>query len=500
VRQVQLEAVGEEAEDDEPTPAQAAAREREDAARRQRQEAQLRRAIAIDPSLADAYFGLSLLLRFSADGEPAGRGSEADTLLDRAVALAPDNLDFRAARADVHRMHAMQGAESVPEDERVVTYSGMAYVRAELELALDDFEQCARLDGSYRYLLRAGQILHDLGRYDEALARYDEALRRMPADSPHRQHVTEMRARSENNGAGERDEMAKLLEGLIGQGDRNLADDNVATMLMGAARAVRGGKSVGDALAARMSESPEDFMAANIAEQILNVAFEAPPQLVEVDAATFPAYQRRYAAKQRKALEAAGMRHVAYAEAAGMTPTLGQRVLLGLYTDTKGDAGVATFAMRPKWPGLVGFLVLFLKGKWKTHTQTECVTLFDDEAYFTTQYENISPFGYGGTIDIERLPRATRVDALAARHRERIAAYRAAHPHARPFATGTLADADANWRRGQAIKRAYRRSIGYATDAELRGMLGAHYDRLGEKVRAKLDELSVDREERMAED
>ncbi|HJU39427.1 MAG TPA: tetratricopeptide repeat protein [Tahibacter sp.] len=474
--------------------------ERRTAERRQRHIAQLRQALAIDPSLADAYFGLSQLLRYAPDGEPAAPDGEADALLERAIALEPARVEFLVARADAYRMRAITRAADVPEPERVVTFGGVAYARADLEAALRDYALCARIDGTHRYLLRMASVLHDLGRYDDALAQYDAALRLVPPDSPYRQHIVEMRARSENGGAGERDEMATMLEGLIAKGDRNLADDQVATALLGAARAVRGGQNLGDAIAARVSESPDDFLAANIAEQILNVAFEHPPELLDVDPATFPAFQRQYAARQRKALEAAGARHVAYAEATGMTPTLGQRVMIGLYAGANGDGGIATFAMKPKWPGLVGFLMLFFTGKWKVHSLTECVTLFDDDAYLNTQYESISPFGYGGKIDIERLPRSTSVAALVARHAQRVDAYRQAHPHARALPTASLADADANWRRGQAIKRAYRRSIGYVTDAELRTLLGAHYDRFADKVRGKLLELAADREERALDD
>lgn len=478
---------------DEPTPAQLAEQERQTAERRRRHVAQLKRALDIDPTLADACFELSQLLRDDTTDE-SSRNDQADSLLERAVALAPDRIDFRLARAELHHLRAMQVPDGTPDALCVQTFTGMTYLRAELEAALSEFESCARLDGTHRYYVRMGMTLHDLGRYDEALARYDEALRRLPADSPQRPYIVQTRARSENNGAGERNDMARLLESLIEPGDRSQADDNAATALLGAARAVRGGKRLDAALGARVPESPDDFMAANIAEQILNVAYEAKPELVAADPATFPAFQRKYAARQRKALEGIGLRHVADAEATGMTPTMGQRVLLGLYADATGETNVATFAMRPKWPGLIGFALMFVTGKWKTNSLTECVAHFDDGGYLITQYENVSPFTYGSAVDVERLPRGTSVAALVERHDERMAAYRQAHPSARAYPATDLAAIEANWIRGQAIKREYRRSIGYATDAELRGMLGAHYDRFAAKIKQKLLELAADRE------
>lgn len=515
VLQVQLDGAddapaGEYDEDRQPTPAQFDALMRGAAERRQRHIAQLRRAMAIDPTLADACFVLAQALQYDdsvdllsggrAIDETAFRHDEARTLFERAIALAPERAEFRRAAAELYRLRALQVPDGTPDDACVVAFNGMKYLRAELEAALREYEICARLDPDPRHFLRMGSILHDLHRFDEALASYDRALQLMPADAPQREHVLQMRARSENDGAGERDDMANLLESLIAQGDRNLADDNMATALLGAARAVRQGKNLQTAVAARMPESPDDFVAANIAEQILNVAYENPPELVAVDSAEYPAYQRKYVARQRKALEAAGMRHAADAEAAGMTRTLGQRVLLGLHADASGGTGVGVYALAPKWPGLIGFLRLFVTGKWKTQRMTECITYFDDGGYLITQYENISPFTYGDAIDIERLPRGTSVAALVARHAQRVDAYARAHPRARPVPATDLAAAEANWRRGQAIKRAYRRSIGYVSDAELRTMLGAHYDRFADKVRSKLLELAADREERALDD
>ncbi|TDR42009.1 hypothetical protein DFR29_10965 [Tahibacter aquaticus] len=498
VMQVQLDGAGDE-HDEEPTRAKMAVLERNAVARLQRHIAQLRRAIVLDPTLADAYFVLFQVLSQDAlmrsgGSELAPPGGEADALLDRAIALAPDRIEFRLARAERLRLCAMQVSDATPEADCVVGVHGVPYRRSDLEAALGEFEYCAQLDGGSRYLVRMGMMLHELQRFDEAVAQYDRALQLLPADSPQRELILGQRRRSENNGAGEREEVAALMESMIARGDRNQDDDSVATGLLGAARAVRRGRSVAAAMEARFAESPDDLIAANIAEQILNVAYEDPPQLIHADSADFPAYQRKYAAQQHQALVAAGVRPVAYAEASGMTRTLGQRVLLGLYVDDSGGIAVDTYAMQPKWPGLLAFLWLLVTGKWKTQRMTECITCFDDDGYLITQYENSSPFVYGGRIAVERLPRGTSVASLLGRHIERVAAYQQEHLQARALKATDLATIDANWRRGQAIKHAYRRSVGYVTDSELRGLLGANFERYAGKVRQKLQELAVDRD------
>lgn len=507
VKQIELSGLEEPEGDDgeengEPTPAQITARMLQVEQHRQRQIAQLRRALEIDPTLADAYFGLSQLLRDrtthavlnGGDAETPLSDDEADGLLEQAIARDPARVEFRCARAERRRLRAVQVPDGTPAADCVQSRIGMRYLRAELEAALADFTECARLDGGPRYRLHMGRVLHELDRHDEAVAQYDRALALLPADAPQRAHVEDLRRRSQNGGRGELDDVAQLIESVIAPGDRNQQEDLVATALLGTAHALRGGQDLQTAFAAHMPESPDDLLAANIAENILNVAFEAPPDLVPADAATFPAYQRRHAARQRAAFAAAGLHHVADAEAAGMTPTLGQRVLLGLHADADGATCAATFVLRPKWPGVPGFVMLLLAGKWKKHPMTECVSHFDDDGYLITQYESISPFEYGTAVDIERLPRSTPVAALVRRHRERVAAYRQAHPQARAFPASDLAAIDANWRRGQIVKRNYRRSVGYISDAELRRLLGGHYERLAQRVRQKIGVFAADRE------
>jgi tetratricopeptide (TPR) repeat protein len=481
-------------DDEELPPAQQAELERRHAQRRQRHIAQLQHALLLDPTLADACFGLSQLLRQGEDGEWKWQDTQADAWLERAIALLPQRAEFRAARGELHEMRALLVSSDAPADASVTGFSGAKYLRTELEAALRDFTHCAALDGTHRYLVKAAEVLHNLGRFDEALAQYDLALQRLPPDAPQRDALLEVRARSENNGAGEREQIAWMLESTITPGDRNLADDNAAQLLLSTARAVRKGKRVDEAMAARFSESPDDLLAANLAEQILNVAYEDPPGLVAVDSTTFPAYQRKHAARQRKALAAAGFRFVADTEATGMTRRLGLRVLLSFHVDDSGGIGADTFAMKAKWPGLATFVLMLVTGKWKVHSMTECITHFDDQGFLITQYENISPFTYGNAVDIERLPRSASVAALVARHRQRVAAYQQAHPQARALPATDLAAIEANICRGQAIKRAYRQSVSYATEAELRGMLGGNYERLAEKIRAKLLELAPDRE------
>lgn len=457
-----------------------------------RKEAELRRALAIDPNEVEGLFLLSNTLRYRDDG--TSHHAEADALLDRAIELAPMRVDLIDARATIRRTAAMRHDDGPDDADTVKTFNGMRYSRSRLEAALADYDTAHALAGGHRYAVRKGMLLHDLGRYDEALTSYDEALATMAADDPKRQIIIETRARSENNGAGEREEMAKLIESaLIGDGkDRNLQDDIATQAMLSAAQAIRAGKSVSEAIDARVSDDPDTLMATNIAQQILNVAHEPPPQLEAVDAAAYPAYQRRFADAAARDIGELGLRHVGDAEAKGMFLILGQHVLLRFFADDSGEIGVASFAMKPKWPGVVGFLFLLLTGKWRVHRMLECVTQFDDGTHLSTQYENPSVFEFGGRVQIERLPGKTPMRDLVARHIARVARYKLEHPASVAMVADDLDGMERRWREGQRVKGDYRASIGYTTDTELKRLLGAHHARFGDKVKSQLALLAED--------
>lgn len=483
-------------DDDALSDAERERREREERARQHQvslaAEAELRRALALDPNHVDALALLANVLRYREDG--AAHVAEADALLDRAIALAPTQAELFETRANARKSAAMRDSDAPDDADTVRTFNGMHYSRSTLEAALADYETCHALSGGFRYAVRAGMVLHDLGRFDEALTRYDLALAAMPADDPRRAHVLDTRARSENQGAGEREQMAQLLENaLLGDGkDRNIADDMAAQALLGAAAAIRAGKSVNEALETRLSDDPETMLANNIAQQILNVAFEPPPDLVPAEPANFPTFQRRFAEQSGAELAALGLRHIGDVEARGMFMMLGQHVLLRLFADASGEVGVAVFAMKPKWPGWLGYLFMLLTGKWKIVRMVECVTQFEDGTHFSTQFENPSPFEHGGQIHIATVPRTTAVGDLVAQHVQRVAAYKADHPHAVVMTVHDIAGVEQRWQAGQRVKLAYRRSLGYASDTELKRMLGGHYARLGDKVRQQLNLLAAD--------
>jgi len=164
-------------------------------------EQRLYKILSIDPNAVDALHMLSGLLR---GHEGDTHLAKADQLLDRAIHLAPERVDLLEDRGNSFLARAIDPeADNADRDDvanLVTTSSGMCYSRDVLEQALADFQKCYGLSHQHRYGLRVGSILHDLGRFDEALATYDNVLAHVPEDDPYRPFIIERRARSENNG------------------------------------------------------------------------------------------------------------------------------------------------------------------------------------------------------------------------------------------------------------------------------------------------------------
>jgi len=466
-------------------------------------EKRLYKILSIDPNAVDALHMLSGLLR---GHEGDVHVAKAKQLLDRAISLAPERIDLLEDRANsfLAQAFAINSENDYNSDDAdiVTTFSGMRYSRSMLEQALADFQTCYALGHQHRYGLRVGSILHDLERFNDALVAYDSVLSRIPKDDPYRPFILERRERSENNGAGEREHMAQMLEAAVshkGGKDRGLDEDNIAQAILSAANAVRSGKSVSDALDARVSDDPDENMATSIAAQILNVANESPPGLVAVDAKDFPSYQQKFAAQCKHKLSPLGLRHVCDAEAQGMRLMLGQRVLLSFFADASGETGVTCFAMKPKQPSLTALLFLLFTGKWKTVAtvrkstkMVECVSQFNNGDHLSTLYESPSPFEYSAPIFIEKLPANTSAAELVALHLQRVAEHKQENPGVVILRALNLAAMEQRWIKGQAVKRDYRTKIGYITEPELQKLLGAHYDKFAHKVRAKLKVLAAD--------
>jgi len=85
-----------------------------------------------------------------------------------------------------------------------------------------------------------------------------------------------------------------------------------------------------------------------------------------------------------------------------------------------------------------------------------------------------------------RIARGTAPAAILERHEARVKLHAASHPRHSIRTIRTIEEVSAQQAEQALARNAYRRSIGFVSDEELRAMMGEQYDAIAPKVREKL--------------
>jgi tetratricopeptide (TPR) repeat protein len=435
--------------------------------------ADLERGLALLPGHVDLLRSKALVLR------SLQREQEARAVYDALVAGHPGDADMHLARADFLELCAWD----VADDADVVTDAmGVQYSRRDLQAALADHGAAVALrPQDHRLRVKRAKCLRRLGREDEAVADYDAALALLPPDSPLREFLLEQRK-------SERDQMGELLERVRGdmqpgKGNMTLQDQMADAMLRSVADQLKAGENFTSATEAFFSEEPDDIAATNVARNFFNMGHFPTPDLQPVQAQEFPGYMRSHCDRVQRELLAAGYRLLGDYEAVHLRATLGQRVLLRCFLSSSGRTCAAAYALRPLWPGWLNWLLLCVTGRWKTARVVDCETELADGNFVVTMNAGaMGEFEYGDAVQQNLLPLGTPVSDVLRAHAKALKAL--ASRSVRHMAS--FEDLLAMQTRLQELKNRHRQNIGYATDKEMRRLLGGQYERFAGKVRAKL--------------
>ena len=449
-------------------------------------EPDLRRAIALDPKSARARFVLGVVL-YARDNA----NEEARAQMDQAVELDPKLHEALAARGGWSRIEAWTDDEPAADGgEVIVNFTGMTFKRNHLEDALADFDRAIAIRAEPSYRFARADLLHTLKRFDEAIAELDSLLAELPADHSMRQLAEDARKKSEGQGAGERERIAgKLVAALEDSGadKQTLAYDQATAMIRSAADGMRAGKTMVQALEDFVPDTPEDMAAISIAWQIRQLAQESEPNYVPADPKEFPSHQRKFAAAMHRKLSSLGFDKLGDFDPVHLSVTLNKKQMLAIYTRQDGHCTVSVFSIKPKWPGFRGWLTMLFKGQWKTADIVEMETAFSNGTVISTSNAGgINPYGQGPHFLQEKMAPRTPPAAIVEKHDARVKMHAAAHPRLAMRAIRTIDEVMAQQAQQVTAKNAYRRSIGFVSDEELRAMMGEQYDRIAPKVREKL--------------
>ncbi len=454
--------------------------------------ADLRRAISLDHSQHEAYFLLGQRLQHD-----QATHIEAAQLLQKALALAPEQIEYLEASAERLRVQAIidpEASDAVPTDAQIKNMFGMVYDRRKLSQAVQLFQRCFQLSGEMRHAIRSARIWHDLGEFDQALAAYDQALAMLPLGDPKRAPLLEQRARSERGGRGEYEQTAQLLEQTFAsmqQGrDRSQEEDVVSMLMQSTVQALRKGQSFDQAITTLTNDNPQALMVNAVAQQLINAIFETPPELTSAELSQYPRYQRLHIDQIAAALANFNVTRVGEFTPQALEARIGQRLLLGLHRDQSGEVGMAAYALRPKWPGWIAAAWQFLTGQYRTQKFFECVSAFSDGMHFNTQWISNVPIESAPQLQYETIPANTPPVSLLQQHRMRVQRYLQLHRGVRAIAAHTPEEIEARWVSSQRVKLAHARSQGYVSDSALQKLLGKRYPILGAPIKERVQQLA----------
>lgn len=357
----------------------------------------LQKAINLEPDNAAALYQFAhAVLDYGEENENPSMVEQALSCLNRSIELDPRRADAWSCRG---RRYQLRAHELANGGDVVRDALGICYDRGSLEQALADLERAADLGEDIHNYRICAQVAALLGQNERAVAHLDRVLERLPAgNTAAREFIQTERDRYIRGDAGAREDLAQMLESASASEavERNLEEDMGYALTHASAELVRQGMDLQSALTILAGdESPEDLQATQIAYSLYATAHEPDPDLVEVNPAEFPAFQRKHAQACEKALAPLGYVRLACAEARGISAQQGQRTLLGLFTHPEYGSAAA-FAIKPKWPGLLGFLLTFLTGNWKTARMLECATRFEDGFFLHSRVAGVDPFDTSG--------------------------------------------------------------------------------------------------------
>jgi hypothetical protein len=417
----------------------------------------------LDPA-ADALLRVDQLL---ADGHDA----RALALLSSAIEQDPQP-ELLALRAKMTMAASVDApGETIREQvEWLVGPAGQQSTAIGRERALADLDAAlARRDSVEWRLLRADLLLES-GRWDEAEQAFADAGARVGTLPPEERDEASERAalgielaRRGPEGAEELLDAAQDHAALLSEldGDSSLLNE------------VTEARQVIDERAEQAREAPGDDLsehARSVAQKLAALHADTPERYAPFDADELDRDARAFYDAALAALERLGYELCADVEPLNNTEQTGTRTLLRV-------------ALSPD--RLTAAAMWRLAGPFSCFEATELESvLADGSVVRTNDLGTANPFEQPPQIVQLSLPPDTDAATLVGVHCERLA--RLASP---PVALPDLGAVIAAQEHQRVIKREFRRSRGWVTETELRGLLGDTYDLLGDMVRAELAEL-----------
>ncbi len=233
----------------------------------------------------------------------------------------------------------------------------------------------------------------------------------------------------------------------------------------------------------------------SIALKIFRLGNRPQGRIVPIDPGNVPRLDRAYIQRTAKELIGQGFRDLGYLRVDAGAGQAGDGLRYRLLGSEQGDICAIISVVRPKrtW-GMLLHLWMRLRGRLRPPLQfLEFSTSLDNGAVIdTSNSSGRNPFTNPPDHRTLRVPNDTPLAVQLATHRREVATALQQHPGVEVTRVLDLDAYDRIRVREIQVRNHYRQSIGYATDAEIRGLSGPNYELVRHHVRAELDRLAKD--------
>ncbi len=203
----------------------------------------------------------------------------------------------------------------------------------------------------------------------------------------------------------------------------------------------------------------------------LDAVYGEPHELVRVTPAAFPEADLEFYDRARRELEAKGFAWLADVEDLTLSRIYpSNRTFVRLFIDSGRMIRASCYHLHPR--GVVISLLQLVQLFPRHLRVVELVTEIGNEFLVTSNTHGVDRLEPPPEARVERLPLATAIDALLARHHERITEQLRAHPHRAPAHFDGYDDVLASMARAHLAMARHRQKLGGLSRDELERLKG----------------------------
>ncbi len=415
------------------------------------------------------------------------RVDEMRSLVDATIKKHPDNKkDLLIERASIYQRLSLHPDDA---EEQLKDCCGIVYAVGPLKKAINDLNDAMDCDEEdFRIPLKIARLYKQLKDFELAIFTYDSALSALSSEAEEfRISIQQERDDCLNVSLNDAEEIENPLRGEllnIKAKSEVLKDSAIANNLPDVKENQLTQAKDSALINIDMQDNPDQKIANSIAQNI--------PKNVRDPNADFTPTKldkaaRKFCDKVEKEIKKMGFLKLGDFEPKGFKPYLGKRVFLRFFVSSDSQISATAIEIKPLKPSFLAWLLLVVLGKWKTIRYVELQSETDDGFIkITNNSGEVNPFVAGNPVKIMNLSVKSSIYDLVLTHKIRLQ---------QDSQKSHILIPDQNeffafQKRVRLAKNAYRKSLVFVMDEQLKQMPGNKFEKFLRDIRSYLDKIA----------